>query len=187
MLCEKCGAEYAEGTNYCVKCGEKIEQADNAPMKKSKLPKKAKYAIAAAIAVVSIAVIRYFNSVEYLEKRLTDSTWYSEPKEEIDGSYYEYDARILKFRSDGECEMWDGGEYSETKLPNFPFMKFWLDTQSWELLDDKSLKLDGEYYEYGEDWYFKGGDLVIYIEDDYGQVEKWTFHKGNRWAYSYDD
>ncbi len=198
MLCKKCGAEYAEETNFCVKCGERIEPTDNAPVKISKLPKKAKYAIVAAIAVVSIAAIRYFNSVEYLEKRLTDSIWYSEPIEDIqereDGPYYNYnikeyhyDAKILRFRSNEECEMWDGGDIAETKLNIFWSLDFYLDTQSWELLDDKSLKLDGEYYEYGEDWYFKGGSLIIYIEKDYGQAEKWTFHKGNHWAYSYND
>ena len=182
MLCKKCGAEYAEETNFCVKCGERIEPTDNTLMK------KAKYAIAAAIAVVSIAAIRYFNSVEYLEKRLTDSTWYSEPKEEYiqvgeysfyDTNYYHYDAKILKFRSNEECEIWCGYGTSRDKVycfDNLPFEESY--SRFWELLDDKTLKLAGEYYEYGKDWYFKGGYLVI---------DEWTYSDENKWLYSYDD
>ncbi len=135
---------------------------------------KAKIAVAISIiTVILFSMTGCGMSNKYLEKKLTGSVWYSEPYDY--GSSYRpgYErADIYTFRSNGECEV---KHFKKTDSP------WWYDddyTKDWEILEDKTLCFGDKYYEYGEDWYFKGGKLII---DDK------TFYKEDEWGYSDED
>ena len=186
MKCSNCGFDNAEGSKFCSGCGQSLQTTEESPKQEGnneatvgntdivavlKMPQNRKKIIAAAVAVIAIffavKMIGYFNSVEYLEDKLTGNVWYSDTKPGANGSRYGYS---LEFHTYGEIEYtWYLGSLSESEMGVFRVSEY-----EWELMDDKTLKIKGEYYEYEEDWWFNAGEFVIRYDD-----AVYTLHKSN--------
>lgn len=178
MICKTCGAEISNTSNFCSKCGSSFEFEGKKQEMFAKIKSNKKIIIIAVVilcAVIITSLVSYFNSVSYLEKRLTGNTWYSEPVE-WDSEYDERKkAYTFEFRSNGECTP-EIFKYGHGKwLYDWEGIRY-----EWELLEDKTLVLDREYYEYGEDWYFENGKLVI---EHFGKTL--VCHKHDEFGYSY--
>lgn len=147
MVCKKCGKEEINASSkYCHYCGESfLETKVNGELLETQVvvakPKtKTGIIVAAIIFLIIVALIKYINytdSVEYLRDELIHGEW-RENDDEWDISIYFYSNGVFKREfSDGS-----GSEYE------------------WELLEDKTLVLDGRYYEYGE-WSYEDGVIKI--------------------------
>ena len=101
--------------------------------------------IAVAVAViVLIGAFSYMNSAALLEKKLENGNW-TYISVWLDGSEWRTNAKV-KFYSDGTVSY----TYSDGSGGSY----------NWELLEDKTMIFDGDYYDYGE-WYCSGGEVVI--------------------------
>ena len=163
MFCSKCGRELEEGSSFCVHCGEKITNtATKSALKIGdiknilKSRKVIKYAIVGVVIVFVIILISYFNSVSYIEKKLARETWYETP--DYDNGVWR--GSIAEFHLNGDTEI----EYY-IKSPYIYYGEEWsggdVESPNWEIMEDKTLYFDGEYYEWGDEWYLRGDTLKI--------------------------
>lgn len=189
MFCKKCGTELSGDEKFCGVCGEpcnNVVSSQAVVLKpKTHISRKHIIIIVVVVSIVLASILHgYFNSQSYLEHKLTNNVWYSEPS---------------RAWFDNEPEDWqvsfvyvfyaDGDGYSE-RHANLGWNDWIYDENNdfqWELLGDKTLHLRGdifdgyyldEHLEYGRDWYFKGNKLVIIFDKC-----TLTFYRTNKWGY----
>ena len=184
MYCNNCGFDNAEGSKFCSGCGQNLQITEEPPKQEGnneatvgntdivsvlKMPQNRKKIIAAAVAVIAlffiVKMIGYFNSVEYLEDKLTGNVWYSEVATK---NYYYYGSGNTKhafsfeFHSYGYVEMKGYYYLKSDESGEWAWVSsYGVSEYEWELLEDKTLRIDDEYFEYEKDWSFQGNTLVI--------------------------
>lgn len=165
---------------------DKSLQADGIPNAISKLFQqifgKANKTVLRVLPLVGVAVLiicffSYLNSPSYIEKKLTKDTWFS-------STYLVYsDVRgmAVRFYSDGHWEMKEAGGYSE-------FTGEWgyyggADGE-WEIMDNKTLRINKTYYEWGRDWSFSGSSF--HLDEKTEEIDGKTYYSDDRWDYCDD-
>lgn len=177
MNCPNCNYKTTPDKKYCERCGTFLNPSNNVntlevnKVKSFFTKHKIKIILGLVIVCIVSAVI-YFNSVTYLEKKLTKNTWYQTPEYDEFGGY----ASSYKFYSNGEYE------YEGYTLNNRGWYQSNSGDDDWEILDDKTLCMDGEYYEWKTEWHLSGNTLIIHEYDDY-----YTYQTKDKWGYSDND
>ncbi len=177
MFCSNCGNETSENAKFCGYCGNRLNNTNlpfphqsGSTISRSSNRKSLITSISIALIVLIIAGLFYFNSKSFLEKRLTSKTWYQHPDIEYMGRYIEYGS-IVDFYSNGESESVDYVRYEDNWISRGP-----VESPNWEIMNDKTLYFDGDYYEWKEEWNFRGkylhiGDTTYYSKDIYNYNE----------------
>ena len=95
------------------------------------------------------------DSVSNIENKLA-KTWYETP-DYNNGVLY---GSIVEFYLNGKIK-------SQYYVKDPPYLDYegWfchcVETRKWEIMEDKTLHFDGEYYEWGDEWYLRGDTLKI--------------------------
>ena len=131
--------------------------------------------------IVIVSMISYFNSVEYIEKKLTSDYWYQTP--DVESYYGSYTLRgsIIKFYLNGESELIYTNESREDYWYNRDKIKY----PDWEIMDDKTLYFNGKYYTWREQWHLSAGKLVI-GDESYSTVDNWHYTESERLSYFFE-
>ncbi len=191
MYCSKCGNELSGNEVFCPQCGTALTQEDdqepvdfdasgsNTGVKNKKsLNKRTVILIAIGIVCIcAITAIIYFNSTNYLKKKLTNDEWYENVMmDRTSGS-----SSVIHFRVDGTgyrelYYRYDTINIFGDKDVSLPYYQNKDISFTWELLSDKTLRIDDQYYKYKEEWRF---------DRDYGLIIKDTkYDSFNRCAYT---
>ena len=133
---------------FLVFCGQKIKALWNNPRFK-----KAFKSSLIIIAVIGLFI--FFNSSAWLKIKLTGTPWkeayyMDSSNEKIEISYSNSD--YIEFEKYGKVKFYSRGNEDNARYRDY------------ELFSDKTLYIedyDKEYFEYGEDWRFEKGYLVI--------------------------
>ena len=180
MKCPNCNYKTTPDKRYCERCGTMLNQnidinTSETNQIKSFITKHKVKIILGLVIVCIVSAVIYFNSVTYLEKKLTKYTWYQVPDYDTHGSGYGGYASDYKFYSNGEYKHnnYAYGVYGWTNIDS--------ERDDWEILDDKTLCIDGVYYEWKTEWHLSGNTLSIHKYDDY------TYHTKDKWSYSDSD
>jgi len=163
-FCPYCGKEMLDLGSFCPFCGKNLSGNDGNAKKRWLKPKIIAIIASAAVVLLSIIlIVSHYNSADYLKEKLTENTWYQEPAR----TSYETRGSVCQFYLNNKGEVWGyvryGGEWSGKGR----------DSLIWELMEDKTLYLNGEYYRWEEDWSLSGNRLVIedriyYLTNNFG-------------------
>lgn len=156
MYCQYCGAQIINDSDkFCQKCGNPIIQnTTELPRKKSDLKSSdvMKWTVICAVIIGVIWGVFYFNSATYLEKKLAKHTWYEKPYFE---TYGYVSGSIMEFHLNGDTEWTTYIKYNGKWEP------YKNRSASWELMDDKTLYFNGNYYKWNDEWSLSGNTLKI--------------------------
>ncbi|MBE6618558.1 MAG: hypothetical protein E7626_02085 [Ruminococcaceae bacterium] len=183
MFCKFCGAKHSKTAKFCTVCGKSTgDNIDNTKnedsfvgviLNKVKNITKKQLIVGLSLIlgfIIITSMISYFNSVEYLEKKLTSDYWYQVPE------WTDYSERgsVARFYLNGDYK-WLG----LTKDTSEYWISYHHESPCWEILDDKTLYFDGEYYTWQEEWSLSFDKLVI-GDDVYRLSNDWYYDVGWR-------
>lgn len=101
------------------------------------------------------SMVWYINSGIYLSNKLINYTWYQCLDIKYDGGYISKGS-IVDFYADGKADYRRYIEYGSGGMHLTGESK-----PRWEVLKDKTLLFDGDYYEWKEEWSLRGQCLEI--------------------------
>ena len=170
MNCPNCNYKITPDKKYCERCGTFLNPSNNVNTLevnkvKSFLTKHKIKIILGLVIVCIVSAVIYFNSVTYLEKKLTKHTWYAPPNY----SDWYSDGYSYTFYSNGEVtykyyENYNGSGWYEDYSREY----------DWEILDDKTLYWRGDYYRWKDEWHLTGNKLII-EDSEYYNTDKWSY------------
>ena len=178
MKCPNCNHKTTPDKKYCERCGTMINQNININTSetnqiKSFITKHKIKIILGLVIVCIVSAVIYFNSVTYLEKKLSKQTWYRVPKYDQNECYGMIgNASSYRFYSNGEYKY-----NSYEKIGNSEWHEDYSERDDWEILDDKTLCIDGVYYEWKTEWYLSGNTLKFGENNDY------IYKTEDKWGY----
>ena len=131
--------------------------------------------------IVIVSMISYFNSVEYIEKKLTSDYWYQAPDVEAYYGTHLLSGSVIKFYLNGESEL----IYTDGRIDDYWYNRDKIKYPDWEIMDDKTLYFNGKYYTWREQWHLSAGKLVI-GDESYSTVDNWHYTESERLSYFFE-
>ena len=170
VYCPNCGIKNNDNAIFCSNCGSPLNQskaninnhAANQPVLYSSFFQKVKAhkRLTITIGIICIGVlllVLYFNSTLAIKNLLTKNTWYEDLTTDVTKAMTPGESSVMYFRVDGTG-------YREIYMRYHTINAFGNDDVSlpyyqrkdisftWEVLSDKTLRIDNHYYKFKEEW-----------------------------------